>query len=345
MKFSVIVPVYNRERIIANVIDSVVSQSQDAWELLLIDDGSTDLTEEICKKYTIQDKRILYFHKINGGVSSARNYGIRKATGDFIVFLDSDNTLMSDTLERLSKTINANNDVDFIVYGFKTSSSSEWIPTERSDELVIERKSIREEYLPTHFNIYTQDRHFLTNFVWNKAIRTAFLTENNILFDESRRIWEDGKFVINCLDKAYKIAILPEAIYNAYHNQSTDHLSSRLFVDQVLQYINDEREYKNRFGAEMDFSTDHYIASNFNVINAMFERMVQTFGNDARPVIDGAIRIDIVKYWAEQCKPKHETGKQLKKLIMDGNSAKIFDLYHPSLFQRAARKAIRSIIK
>ena len=70
---------------------------------------------------------------------------------------------------------------------------------------------------------------------------------------------------------------------------------------------------------------------------------MQTFGNDAKPIIDRAIRVDIVKYWAEQCNPEHETGKRLKKLIMDGNSVKIYDLYHPSLFQRAARKALRSI--
>ena len=343
MKFSVIVPVYNRGNMIASVIDSVVSQSYSAWELILVDDGSTDSTAEICKRYADQDERVLYYYKDNGGVSSARNYGIREAKGEFIVFLDSDNSLMADMLEKLNRALSGEENVDFVVYGFNTSASSEWIPTEREDELLITRQAVREKYLPTHFNIYAQDTHFLKNYVWNKAYRTSFLKENGILFDESRRTLEDGIFVINCLDKANKILVLLEAIYNAYCSQKVDHLSSKLFVDQVLQYINDERDYKNRFGMEMDFSTDHYIASNFNVINSMFERMVQTFGNDAKPVIDRAIRVDIVKYWAERCKPEHETGKRLKKLIMDGNSAKVYDLYHPSLFQRAARKALRSI--
>ena len=82
MKFSVIVPVYNRENMIASVIDSVVSQSYSSWELLLIDDGSTDSTAEVCKRYAAQDERVRYFYKDNGGVSSARNFGIREANGD-----------------------------------------------------------------------------------------------------------------------------------------------------------------------------------------------------------------------------------------------------------------------
>lgn len=342
MKISVIIPVYNRENIIASVVDSVVSQSYSAWELLLIDDGSTDSTAEICKKYVTQDRRVRYYHKDNGGVSAARNYGIREARGNFIVFLDSDNYLMDDTLEKLNNAITGEKDVDFVVYGFNTSPSSKWIPTEQENELVIARQVIREKYLPTHFNIYAQDKHFLTNFVWNKAYRASFLKVNGILFDESRRTWEDGVFVINCLDKANKILVIPDSIYNAYCSQPTDHLSSKLYVDQVLQYIIDERNYKNRFGAEMDFSTDHYIASNFNIINSMFERMVQSFGDDAKSIIDSAIKVDIVKYWAERYEPAHETGKRLKKLILDGNSAKIYDLFYLSLFQRTARRVLKS---
>ena len=105
MKFSVIVPVFNREKTIANVIESVVTQSYTAWELLLIDDGSTDSTSEICKKYAAREEKIIYIYKENGGVSTARNCGLKAATGDYIVFLDSDNSFIPCTLEKLYKTI------------------------------------------------------------------------------------------------------------------------------------------------------------------------------------------------------------------------------------------------
>jgi glycosyltransferase involved in cell wall biosynthesis len=339
----VIIPVYNAEKYLDECLSSVCTQTFQALDIIVIDDGSTDSTAAICKNYAAQDKRVFYFYKENGGVSSARNYGINEAKGDYIVFLDSDNTLKLNTLERLNKCVDDLGDADFITYGFSTSSSKEWIPTERDDELVIDRQTIREVYLPTHFNIYPQDKHFLKNFVWNKAYKATFLKGNRIIFDETRRTWEDGIFVINCLDKANKIAVLPEAIYNAYSDQNVDHLSSKLYVDQVLQYINDEREYKARFGAEMNFSTKHYVTSNFNVINSLFDGMVRTFGADARPVIDKAINIDIVKYWADHYKPEHETGKQLKRFIMDGNTTKIYNLYHPSFIKRVVRKVLRSI--
>ncbi len=113
----------------------VYKDEDNSWELLLIDDGSTDSTADICKRYAAQDERVLYYHKDNGGVSSARNFGIREANGDFIVFLDSDNSLMQDMLEKLNNAIIGENNVDFVVYGFNTSASSQWIPTEREDEL------------------------------------------------------------------------------------------------------------------------------------------------------------------------------------------------------------------
>ena len=342
MKFSIVVPVYNRERIIYSVIDSVIEQSYSDWELLLIDDGSTDLSADVCREAAGRDSRIHYFYKTNGGVSSARNFGIREATGDFIVFLDSDNTLKNNTLEELQNCLQDAKDIDIIVYGYYVSASSKWIPAE-SSELIITRDLIRQKYLPTHFNILAQDKYFLKNFVWNKAFRRSFLENSHIVFDETRRIWEDGIFVINCLDKANKIAIIRKAIYSAYCEQEVEHLSSKLYVDQILQYINDETEYKARFGNEMDFSTAHYINSNFNVVSSMFERMVHQFGEASKPVIEKAIRTEIVQYWAQLYRPENKTGSQLKKYILSGSTRKIYDLYNPSLLKRIVKKAIRSV--
>lgn len=90
VKISVIVPVYNVVSCISRCIDSIISQTFPDWELLLIDDGSPDRCGEICDEYARKDKRIKVFHKENGGVSSARNLGIEQASGDWIVFVDSD---------------------------------------------------------------------------------------------------------------------------------------------------------------------------------------------------------------------------------------------------------------
>ena len=95
---SVITPIYKAERFLDKCISSVLTQSYTNFELLLIDDGSPDNSGAICDKYAKNDSRIKVFHKKNGGVSSARNYGLDLAQGEFILFLDSDDYLSQDAL-------------------------------------------------------------------------------------------------------------------------------------------------------------------------------------------------------------------------------------------------------
>lgn len=105
-KISVIVPVYKAEKYLAKCIDSILSQSFTDFELLLIDDGSPDHSGEICDHYAKQDQRIRVFHKKNGGVSSARNLGLKEAKGEWIAFVDSDDWVLEGYLEGLYKGAN-----------------------------------------------------------------------------------------------------------------------------------------------------------------------------------------------------------------------------------------------
>lgn len=111
MKFSIIVPTYNRGYVISNLIRSVLSQSYKNWELLIADDGSTDNTSEVIS--TFGDSRIVYLSKINGGPSSARNLALNKATGDWIVYIDSDNEFLSNYLDVVSIYIEKFSDMLF----------------------------------------------------------------------------------------------------------------------------------------------------------------------------------------------------------------------------------------
>lgn len=96
---SIITPVYNVEKFIVETVESVLKQTYSNWELLLVDDGSTDKSTEICKQYALKYKRIKYFYKQNGGQASARNLGIKEAKGEYITFLDSDDLYFEDKLE------------------------------------------------------------------------------------------------------------------------------------------------------------------------------------------------------------------------------------------------------
>ncbi len=114
---SIIVPVYNVERYINQCLDSIKSQTYTNWECLLVDDGSTDASGKICDEYAQNDSRFKVFHKSNGGLSSARNYGIDHASGDYISFCDSDDWIESEYLQTLTQLMR-DYDADIAQVGF-----------------------------------------------------------------------------------------------------------------------------------------------------------------------------------------------------------------------------------
>lgn len=114
---SIIVPVYNAEKYLANTLDSIIRQSYKNFELLLINDGSTDKSKAICDKFALKDRRIKVLDKNNGGVSSARNYGLSVAEGEYVIFIDSDDYLTADMLETLVNDIESTKS-DVAICGF-----------------------------------------------------------------------------------------------------------------------------------------------------------------------------------------------------------------------------------
>ena len=104
-KISVIVPVYNTEAYLKECVDSIVNQTYQNLEILLVDDGSTDNSGAMAEKFALEDKRVRVFHKENGGSSSARNLGIKEATGEYIGFIDSDDYIEPDMYELLAEGV------------------------------------------------------------------------------------------------------------------------------------------------------------------------------------------------------------------------------------------------
>ena len=115
IKFSIIVPVYNVEQYLKDCIESILKQSFENYEILLIDDGSTDRSGLICDEYVSSDSKITAFHKENGGLSDARNYGIKRAQGEYLVFIDSDDYIEPDALDKFNKQLEELNNPDVLI--------------------------------------------------------------------------------------------------------------------------------------------------------------------------------------------------------------------------------------
>lgn len=183
---SVIVPIYNSEQYLEQCISSIIEQSFSDIEILLIDDGSTDRSVEICRKYLMFDSRIKFYQKENGGAASARNYGLSKATGDYIAFVDSDDFIGKDYLKRLAEQI-VSGDYTIIQCG---------MTLDRGDSRLYlahkEMKCNHKEYV--YMVVSRQILIFLFQSTVSKLYKRSVIVENKLLFDEQVSLSEDCLF-------------------------------------------------------------------------------------------------------------------------------------------------------
>lgn len=184
---SVIVPVYNVEKYLPKCIESILNQSYSNFELLLIDDGSTDNSLNICKKYSLLDNRIKVFEKENTGVSDTRNVGLSKAVGNYITFVDSDDFIEYNTL---SVYMNAflNNSVDIVKIGYYIDNENQTVDviSEENDIILNQKYDILAKL--------EKNRYY--SFVWNSCIKKECI--DNIRFLEKINWLEDHIFMYQC---------------------------------------------------------------------------------------------------------------------------------------------------
>jgi glycosyltransferase involved in cell wall biosynthesis len=210
---SVIIPIYNVEKYVEKCIDSILEQTYKNIEVILVNDGSTDRSGEIIQKY-IGDKRCIILDKRNGGLSSARNTGLKIATGEYIYFVDSDDYIDKKAIEMLVKQI-INTNADFCCYRVlfinEEKNKHRLIGSNFSCTLINDNDMIiKDAFLGK--NIKTT--------VWLKLFKHDFLTKNNILFEEGI-INEDCLFTRLCAIYAERVAFLNTPLYYALEREGS----------------------------------------------------------------------------------------------------------------------------
>lgn len=188
---SVIIPVYNAEKYVADAIKSLINQTAENWEAILVDDGSTDNSPQICKEFAAKDSRITVIHKINGGVGSARNVGIDAADGKYILFLDADDRLVSTIIERLSFAAEKC-DADLVLFGGYENhidhNETVICQTPIDSPIVgVYQKAPSKALFPT-----LSDIHMVTRQLFRKDV----ISNNNVRFTD-HKIAEDALFFID----------------------------------------------------------------------------------------------------------------------------------------------------
>lgn len=191
-KISIIIPVYNVAKYLSRCLDSVLIQSFGDFEVLLIDDGSTDYSGAICDEYATRDMRIRVFHKENGGVSSARNLGIDNANGEWLYFVDADDELFFDSLSILADGLS--DSVDMVVAGYEEYDE---------DGNCIYGESIRtiETWNSPQalMDLYVAKYNKYQGYLWNRLLRKSVIDENKLRFDPFISIKEDTLYIAQYL--------------------------------------------------------------------------------------------------------------------------------------------------
>lgn len=270
---SIIIPVYNSEKTLHRCIDSILSQTFNDWELLLINDGSTDLSGKICDDYAEKYKRIKVFHKENGGASSARNLGLDNVCGEWVTFCDSDDFVYPNWLNNYVENIS--DDIDLICQGFECDKI-----------LVDELKETRVFGLNYRGNVkegvLLLDKNYSLGYTWVKLFRRNILELNKLRFNVSYNYWEDQEFCfryfcciknIVCIDKVGYFYFLPDW-KSKYHNKN-----NMFYLYQSL-YQSMIKLYDGKINDMVVYFLDEYIAIVFALYkekNKLCKRYLKNF--------------------------------------------------------------------
>ena len=208
MKLSVIIPIYKTEIFLEDCVNSILSQSTEEIEIVLVDDGSPDNCPKMCDDIAKSNDNVLVVHKENGGLSSARNAGLAVATGKYVTFVDSDDLITSSSIRDVLNWINTDDaDVCFLGAEKLFSDGRKSDLGESIDRDVI-HSCTKEEAIA-----YLSTRPKYPGSAWSKLFKREFLVENDLHFPYDRRYSEDLGFILDCLRKAKKIDALNTHFY------------------------------------------------------------------------------------------------------------------------------------
>lgn len=267
---SIIVPVYNSIKTLNRCVDSIINQTFQNWELLLIDDGCIDRSGELCDEYASKDQRIKAFHKGNGGVCSARNFGINNAKGKWITFCDSDDYVDKDWLNLFVRNIS--HERSLIAQFYKVSGRGNY---NFSHDIV----SFDDIYGGLH-EMY--DKKIL-GYVWNKLFNSEIISSNHIRFNEMFHFREDEDFVLKYLRYTDCLTVVYDGAYNYdMPDLSTKYLAVDNFYTSLSMYSSIKKLIKT-------VNDRIYLRYFVELTNAFFA----TFDNESIPKKECITRITL----------------------------------------------------
>ena len=311
-KISIILPVYNSEETIRETINSVLDQTYKNIELIVVNDGSTDESEKICKQIEINNKDVMKFFSIkNSGVSNARNFGIEKSTGEYITFIDSDDKYDKNYIKYMLNEL-INNDGDIITCGYKTFGRSENTFRVTSTQIYNNENA---QY------IGKLQENQLFNQIWHKLYKTNIIKETNIKFDGEIDLGEDYIFNLKYMKYVQKAIAIADVLY--FYRVKDNGLNYKYRADKF------EIEYSLLKNMESCF-----IENNYTNMEPVYIQYVKTYFNGILYIFDKNNRI---KY--------SERLKQLDNFISQEQYIKDLEYVRKKIKSKKYKTSIDNMLK
>ena len=247
---SVIVPVYNVQKYLPMCLNSVLAQTFGDFEVICVDDGSTDDSLKILQEYAAKDKRIKVIHQENQGVSAARNCGLSFAIGHYIYFMDSDDFISQKCFEKAAEIIDRYSP-DCVMFDYREVSENEILNDDAPEVKVQKLENPFELFMQKHSPIYSN--------LWTKIYKTGIIGKQ--CFDENMIYGEDLWFNIQFLSKAQKFYYIRQQMYG-YVKHENSITKSKFNVRKALSFLKLCFNIKENFG-----KTPHYIKMRHNISN------------------------------------------------------------------------------
>ena len=301
-EISIIVPVYNVEKYLTRCIDSILNQTFTDFELILVDDGSTDKSGVICDKYSKIDSRIKVIHSKNEGAAQARNYGLDIAKGKFIGFVDSDDYINRDMYQILYENINKYN-CDICVCGHQSFQDKVKVSFEDSKEEIIEFDN--KLALKNYFLDYEDNERVMYTIMWDKLYRRELF--KNLRFPKGK-ICEDGYVIYKLLYNSKKIIYINKILY--YYLQRSDSISKTKFSLKTLEVYDDWKEIYHFFYEEniylSSLAAKFYINKHIRTYNQILESNLNSMEYEKyKKIIKEDLKKDLIKFFKSKVRARY----------------------------------------
>lgn len=232
---SIIIPVYNVAQYLDDCLNSVIRQTYKNLEVIIIDDGSTDDSLEKCRSFAAKDKRLKVLHQENAGVSAARNAGLNIMTGNYVLFIDSDDRIEQNMVESFIEILDENSKIDAVFCGYK--------------EFDDETGTIIKEVVPNQSKLVDRDKGVAEIFgeystmLWNKMFRCSIIDKSD-LFDVTLKIGEDELWMVDVLKKANNIMLIGTPLYY-YRSRAEGASKGQVFSEAKMTDYESQKKVLN----------------------------------------------------------------------------------------------------